>query len=196
MSAFQSALKPKSHSCLVLDTDSPRIEEEKVSRLFQESLDIQGHSSRYDHHSDRKAFLETQATGHGSQQHALKLKLLPNVFCKRNCSRLFSAGSCFEARLRLWWVRCDQAASHSQTETRRGVSPVRGRTPLRTPATVCRALAALQGEYCHHCHTLPLPLSTRVPAPYPASRRGQLMPAWVAGPVQAVSASEARYHNK
>jgi len=56
------------------------LEEEEVSRQFRESLDIQGHGSRYYHHSDREAFLATQAHGHESQQHSLKLKQLTNFF--------------------------------------------------------------------------------------------------------------------
>ena len=104
---------------------NPELEEEEVSRLFRESLDIQGHGSRYYHHSDREAFLATQAHGHGSQQHSLKLKKLLNFFCKRNCSDYFMRSPLGPAQSPDV-SGCDQAASPSQTETRRGVSPVRG----------------------------------------------------------------------
>ena len=151
---------------LVLDPN-PDLEEEEVSRLFRESLDIQGHGARYYHHSDREAFLATQAHG---QQHNLRLKQLINLFCKRNCSDYFMLR--FEARLRA--QRClDVIRQLPRARLRRGEEGAQSEG--RTPATVCRALAALQSEYCHHCHTLPLSLPGH-PAPCPASR-GQLMPA-------------------
>ena len=134
-SPWVTSRAPSDHEVIrdfVLDPDSPRNGKEEVSRLFQESLDIQGHGSRYCHHSDTEALLATQAPGHGSQ-HPSKLELLLNVFCKKivpnylqrvnSSRRLRGPAPAVEVS------RCEQAASPSQTETRRGVSPVRGRTP-------------------------------------------------------------------
>ena len=152
---------------LVLDPN-PDLEEEEVSRLIRESLDIQGHGSRYCHHSDTEALLATQAPGHGSQ-HPSKLELLLNVFCKKIVPNYLQR---VNSSLRLW--RCpDVSRQLPRARLRRGEEWAQSEG--RTPATVCRALAALQSEYCHHCHTLPHSLPGH-PAPCPASR-GQLMPA-------------------
>lgn len=164
-SPWVTSRAPSDHEVIrdfVLGPDSPRNGKEEVSRLFQESLDIQGHGSRYCHHSDTEALLATQAPGHGSQ-HPSKLELLLNVFCKKMFRIIYSRSVLTlrgdsEARLRLW--RCpDVSRQLPRARLRRGEEWAQSEAALRTPATVCRALAALQSEYCHHCHTLPLPLS-------------------------------------
>ena len=165
---------------------NPELEEEEVSRLFRESLDIQGHGSRYYHHSDREAFLATQAHGHGSQQHSLKLKKLLNFFCKRNYSDYFMLR--FEARLRargawMWsgsFPEPDWDEARSEPSQRAALRP---RFAELWP--LCRASIAIIATHCHshypgtQHHTQPLEASWCLP-----------------GPVQAVMASEARFNNK
>ena len=156
-SPWVTSRAPSDHEVIrdfVLDPDSPRNGKEEVSRLFQESLDIQGHGSRYCHHSDTEALLATQAPGHGSQ-HPSKLELLLNVFCKKIVPNYLQ-----RVNSSLWLWRCpDVSRQLPRARLRRGEEWAQSEAALRTPATVCRALAALQSEYCHHCHTLPLPLS-------------------------------------
>ena len=171
---------------LVLDPN-PDLEEEEVSRLFRESLDIQGHGARYYHHSDREAFLATQAHG---QQHNLRLKQLINLFCKRNCSDYFMLR--FEARVRARGC-LDVIRQLPRARLRRGEEGAQSEG--RTPATVCRALAALQRVLPSLPHIATL--TTRAPRTMPSlSRPADASPGLSS--VQALLAPEERlrFNNK
>lgn len=86
---------------------------------------------------------------------------------------------------------CDQAASPSQTETRRGVSPVRGPHSGHGLPSFGRFAERVLPSLPHiatHCHSH-----------YPGTQHHTqpLEASWcLPGPVQAVMASEARFNNK